>query len=141
MGLLDGIKRYKNRLSKHYGKEIGRKQLNFYCDWKIIAFLRAMAQQLEIPVYVLTEHCLELALAEVSELTKDEALKDWLSRHLVREHLLVPIVKPQAKHISRRLLRLKNAMDFLGYLEHLATPEQQRQVLARYYKELMQYKK
>ena len=136
MGLLGTVKRYKNRLARRFSKEIKRKQFNFFCDRRIIIILKAFAGRLEVPVYVLAEHCLELALSEVDELTKDDALKDGLSRHLVREHLLVPTVKPQAAHISRRLLRLMNAMQLLELLELIKSPEEQAEIILGFFKKV-----
>jgi len=133
MGLVRAVKRYTRRLAKRFIKEIKRKQLNIATDQSLVATLKIVARELEIPIYVLCEHCLQLGIAEVYEKTQDEALKDQLCRHLVRDHLLTPVIKPQSEPISRRLVRLKNAMSFLRLVEIRATPEEQKEIL----KELM----
>jgi uncharacterized membrane-anchored protein YjiN (DUF445 family) len=91
--------------------------------------VKILAQSLEVPIYVLTEHLIQLGAKEVAELVQDEALKDQLCRHLVRDHLLTPITKPQSEPISRRLYRLKNAMNLVELLETKNTPEEQRLII------------
>jgi len=133
MGLFGAVKRYKTRLVRRFSKEIGRKQLNIATDQSLITTLKEMARELEIPIYVLCEHCLQLGIAEVYEKTQDETLKDQLCRHLVQGHLLTPVIKPQSDPISRRVVRLQNAMNFLRLVEIRATPEEQKEII----KELM----
>lgn len=136
MGLLKTVKRYKNRLAKRFSKEIQRKQFNFYCDWKVIVTLKAFAGKLEVPVYVLTEHCLQLGILEVINLMEDEALEDQLCRHLVRDHLLTPVVMPQSEPISHRLIRFRNVMSLLSLLEAVNTPEEQAEMIMGLFKKV-----
>jgi hypothetical protein len=136
MGLFKTVKRYKNRLAKRFSKEIKRQQFNFYCDWAIIATLKAFARKFEVPVYVLAEHCLQLGILEIIDLYNDEALKDQLCRHLVRDHLLTPVTKPQSEPISRRLIRLRNVMNLLSLLEIKNTPEEQAEIILGLFKKV-----
>ncbi|MFC1980279.1 hypothetical protein ACFLVS_05485 [Chloroflexota bacterium] len=129
MGLLRTVRRYKRRLTKRFTKEITRKQLNIATDRSLIIIIRLMARQLEVPVYILCEHCLQLGIAEVDTMTQDEALRDQLCRHLVQDHLLTPVTKPEKEPVSRRVLRLKNAMSLLEILDTGKTSEQQRAIL------------
>ena len=91
--------------------------------------MKLLAHSLEVPVYVLAEHLMQPGAKEVAELVQDEALKDQLRRHLVRDHLLTPVVRPHSEPISRRLYRLKNAMNLLELLETKNTPEEQRVII------------
>jgi len=136
MGLLKTVKRYKNRLVKRFSKELQRKQFNFYCDWSIIVTLKAFAGKLEVPIYTLAEHCLQLGILEVIDLMEDEALKDQLCRHLVRDHLLTPVTKPQSEPISRRLIRLRNVMNILSLFEFIKNPEEQAEAILGLFKKV-----
>jgi hypothetical protein len=136
MGLKKAIKRYKRSLAKHFQQHYGRRQLNVNCDQQVIVFLKALASGLEVPIYVLAEHCLEMGLSEVRAEMQDEALKDRLCRHLVHRHLLVKVTQPQPEDISLRLDRLENAEELVMLLEEAATPDQQTLVLGRLFKEV-----
>ena len=136
MGLIRVVKRYKRRLAKRFSREIRRRQLNIATDRALVTFIRLMAHQLEVPIYVLCEHSLQLGIAEVYTMTQDKALKDELCRHLVQDHLLTPVTKPESEPISRRALRLRNAMDFLRMLDDQKTPEAQRAVILRFAAEM-----
>jgi len=136
MGLLKTVKRYKKRVSRRFSKEIKRQQFNFCCDWSITVTLKAFAHKLEVPVYFVTEHCLQLGLLEVIDLMQDEALKDQLCRHLVRDHLLTPVTKPQSEPISRRLIRLRNVMNLLSHLEIVKSPEEQAGIILGLFKKV-----
>ena len=129
MGLLGTVKRYKNRLIKQFGNKVQRKQFNFYCDGDIIVTLKALGSELGSPIYPLAEHCLQLGILEVLELTQDRALRDELCRHLVQDHLLTPVTKPQTEPISRRLTRLQNVQSLLSRLEILKSPHEQREII------------
>lgn len=83
----------------------------------------------EVPIYVLCEHSLQLGIAEVYTMTQDEALKDKLCRHLVQDHLLTPVTKPESEPLSRRVIQLENAMHFLTLVETRATHEEQRGIV------------
>ncbi len=47
------------------------------------------------------EHSLQLGITEVYTMTQDEALKDKLCRHLVQDHLLTPVTKPESEQLSQ----------------------------------------
>ncbi len=129
MGLLGSVKRYRRRLAKRYTKEINRRQLNIATDRAIATIIRFMAHELEAPIYVLCEHTLQLGLSEVAILIRDEAQKEKLFRHLVKHHLLVSSLEPEHKTLSRRVLRLQNAIKFMTLLETRGSPEQIRRIL------------
>jgi len=136
MSLIKTVKRYKNRLARRFSKEIKRQQFNFYCDWTIITTLKVLASEIEIPVYVLSEHCLQLGIQEVLALMQDQALRDQLCRHLVRDHLLTPVTKPQSEPISRRLIRLRNVKNLLTLLEIMKGPEEQAEIILGLFKKV-----
>lgn len=91
--------------------------------------VRYMADKLEIPVYPLMEHIVQLGVGEIVVLERDDALKDRLCRHLVQDHLLTPVTKPESEPLSQRVLQLENAMDFLELLEIRKSREEQREII------------
>lgn len=132
MQLFRAIKRYKKRLEKRFTQQIGRKQLNVMCDNRLILQLKALASYLEIPIYPLCEHVLQLGLAEVLTGIEDEALKENLERHLLQDHLLVKELQAMDETTSRRALRLRNTMKLLDLIELKAgSPEAVREIIAR----------
>ncbi len=136
MSLVRVLRRYKNRLVKRFTKEIERQQLNFRCDRHITILLRSLAHQLQIPVYCLAEHSVQLGLAEVAVLMQDKELKEQLCRHLVNDHLLTLVTKPESEPESRRALRLKNALDFLRIYDNEKSLGEQRLVILKVSEEM-----
>lgn len=102
-----------------------------YCDRSLSALLKYTAGKIEIPMYSLAEHCIQIGLAEVWTTRKDEALMDSMYRHLVQDHLLTPVTKPESEPLPQRVLQLQNALDFLGLLEIWATPAEQREIIRK----------
>ena len=123
------LKRYKKRLERRFTQQNGRTQLNFMCDNKLVLGLKALARHLEIPIYPLAEHILQLGMAEVLTSIEDEALMENLQRHLLQEHLFVKDLKTSSELISRRALRLQNAVRFLELIETRSSPEAQREII------------
>ncbi len=130
MDLFGIKKRFKRRIEKKF-KPIQRTQFNILCDRRLAAEIRILAHGLECPFYCVTEHLLQLGLAEVLVGLRDEALRERLCRHLVEDHLLTTVTKPESEPISRRALRLQNAIRLLELLEARSSPEAQREVILR----------
>jgi len=131
MDLFGIKKRFKRRIEKKF-EPIQRTQFNILCDRKLATRVRMLAHALECPVYCVAEHLLQLGLAEVSVSLEDQALRERLCRHLVQDHLLTPVTKPESEPISRRALRVRNAMKFLDLIEIRAgSPEVVRQIIDR----------
>lgn len=122
MNVIRKLKRYKKRVEKRFTHQISREQLNFACDERIILGIKMLAQDLEVPMYPLCEHLLQAGMAEASLVIRDEALKENLCRHLVKDHLLTPITNPESEITSSRAWRLDNAMRLLEYIEFDPTP-------------------
>ena len=131
MELFGALRRYKRRLEKKFTKQIRRGQFNFACDERIILGLKMMAQCLEAPVYVVAEHTLQLGASELMVIVEDEALRERLCRHLVEDHLLTPVTKPESEPTSQRALKLENAMGLLELLETRSSLEEQKKIILR----------
>ncbi|MFC2019305.1 hypothetical protein ACFLU4_05035 [Chloroflexota bacterium] len=129
MGLAKAIKRYKKKLEKRFSKQVARVQCNFVCDSRIAQRLRGLARRLEVPIYVLAEHILQLGLQEVLAIMDDEALHERLCRHLVQDHLLCPATKPETEPVSRRAQRIGSTLMLLKLLEVRTSPEEQQQII------------
>jgi hypothetical protein len=131
------FKKYKKKLEKLFKREeIGRKQLNFACDVRLITRLKLLATYLETPFYPLAEHVLQLGMSEVLTCAQDEALKVKLQYHLLQQHLLVTQLDSVDSHVSERARRIDNALDFLNFVEHKAgSVEAVEQIIGRILKE------
>ena len=130
--LLKGGRRYKRKLEKRFGQDISRKQLNFACDERLILLLKILAKELEVPIYTLAEHLLQLGGSEVAILMEDEELRNQLCHHLAKHHLSEPEVRLQSEPVSQRVIRLQNAMKFLDLVEQRArSPEVVREIIER----------
>jgi len=131
------LKEYAKKFkSRFVPKEISRKQLNITIDDKLILGLKFAARDLEFPVYVVAEHCLQLGLQEIYLERHDEAYKQNLQRHLLRHHLLVQNLDPLDERLGQRVRRFKNAIRFLKLFEIKTDVKAQREILVRLIEEL-----
>lgn len=135
MGLIHAVKRYKTKLEKRFSRKITRRQVNFACDQSIILGVKLMAKSLEVPVYVICEHLLQAGAEEIAVIIQDEALKEQLCRHLVRDHLLVPAVNPGSEPVSRRRIRLRNALQIVDIMDTVTTAEKRARIILRLWQE------
>jgi hypothetical protein len=117
--------------SKFIQREIGRKQFNVLCDQRLIQALKFTARYLEVPVYVITEHAIQLGLHEIHLEKHEPAYKENLQRHLVRHHLLVDNLDPIDERLGNRVRRLKNAIKLLKFLELESDPKKQSAIIER----------
>ena len=131
------FKKYKKKLEKLFKREeIGRKQLNFTCDFGIIERLKLLTRYLDTPFYPLAEHVLELGMSDIAATIRDSALIELLQRHLLREHLLVGELKPTDRHVSARARRISSALKFLELIESkTGSVEAVEQIIDRMLKE------
>jgi hypothetical protein len=128
------VKRYKKKLEKQFIKQNGRDQWNFACDKRISIAIKMLAKELEIPIYPLCEHILQLGMSEVVIATENENLKEELCRHLVQSHLLVP--ETELEPPSEGALRARSVISFLHTVENWAgSPEALAEVVKRMIKE------
>ncbi len=89
MQLLHGLKaKYLHRNEKKYVKAIKRRQLNFSCSEGVILGVKYMAAVLEVPMYVIAEHLLQVGSYHVWKGAKDPKNREKLVEHLVKVHLL-----------------------------------------------------
>ena len=67
-----------------------RKIFGFPCDQSIALGVRILAAHLEVPIYVVAEHLLQIGASLALPALDDEELRKELHEHLVNEHLLSP---------------------------------------------------
>ena len=67
-----------------------RKVFGFPCDQGVALGVRILAAHLEVPIYVVAEHLLQIGASLALPALEDEELRTELQEHLVNEHLLVP---------------------------------------------------
>lgn len=73
-------------------KQIGRKTFGFPCTPGIKIAVLAMARRIGVPNYVLCEHLLQLAAAQISIDLEDPESERELKQHLISSHLLQPVL-------------------------------------------------
>ena len=67
-----------------------RKVFGFLCDPELALGVKLLAHQLEVPIYPLAEHLLQLGAGEVIREIEQPERKRKLQDHLLNGHLLVP---------------------------------------------------
>ena len=89
MGLLRTLKaKYYHKIAEKYVKTIKRRQLNFNCDERVILGVKFLAVILEVPVYVIGEHVLQVGCYHVLTAIADKDNRQKIIEHLVKTHLL-----------------------------------------------------
>ncbi len=125
-------RKYAKKLrSRFVRKEIARRQFNIICDERLIQALKFTARYLEVPVYVITEHAMQLGLREIHLERHEPAYKENLQRHLIKHHLLVDNLDPIDERLGNRVRRLKNAIKLLKFLELESDPKKQSAIIER----------
>ena len=83
------------RLEKKHRRRIERSQFNFACAPSLIVATRVLAEQLEVPVYLLMEHLIQTGAKALAPCLHDPSRKEDLQRHLLRDHLRVTQLDPR----------------------------------------------
>ena len=79
--------KYRHRIEKKYIKSIKRKQLNFDCSEQMIIGVSLIAASLEVPMYCLLEHLLQVGTYHVGQAMQNQEKREKLIEHLVKGHL------------------------------------------------------
>ena len=84
-----------NKLTTTYHRLLGnkykvakRRQFNLTLNENIIDGVRAISATLELPLYVTTEHLLQVAVFNLQDILYDPQKRAKLQEHLVNVHLL-----------------------------------------------------
>jgi len=85
-------------------KARNRKVFGFLCDQGVAQYARLMAKAMGFPIYVLTEHALQIGFAEITPLLNDEKAREKLEYHLRADHLLPPNLGKPVTDYDKRFL-------------------------------------
>ena len=127
-------------IARKFTKKDRRRQVNFTISPYLVVAVKAAAENLECPQYVVFEHAAQLGLDQLLDHCEDDLLRDHLQRHLLEDHLLLEVAEPEPKEVSQRLLRLRNALGFLGLMEYWVTPAEQADGMRRFSREVRKRK-
>ncbi len=72
-----------------------RKVFGFLCDPKLALGVKMLAADLEVPIYPVAEHLLQLGVAQMYPSLEDEEAKKELQDHLISDHLLTSALDEQ----------------------------------------------
>jgi hypothetical protein len=128
----------KKHIAKKYSKQICRTQFNFACENNQITAIKLLAKELEVPVYPLVEHLIQIGAQEVKLYLQHEALKETLQRHLLKNHLGVYELNPVTEPVSQRMQQLQKALDILEVLGEMANPKEVSNVLLQAYRQAVE---
>ena len=65
-----------------------RKTYGFRCDPGLQAFMKALADELDVPLFALSEHALELGSMQIEAAKADPAEREEMCLHLAEAHVL-----------------------------------------------------
>ena len=82
------LAKYHQLLDRRHAKTIKRKQFNMTIDEGLVLAVKLLAETLEVPRYVVTEHALQLGCYQIYAASKDPERLRELQEHLVKVHLL-----------------------------------------------------
>jgi len=82
-----GPTRAQEKIAKRIlGKDTGRHVFGFPCSKELHAEIKVKAGELQIPIFALAEHCLELGIDTISDIDDPEE-RDLLHKHLIEHHV------------------------------------------------------
>lgn len=68
------------------GKDTGRHTFGFPCTSSLHADIKMRAGELQVPIFALAEHCLELGIDTIEDV-EDSEERDLLRKHLIEHHI------------------------------------------------------
>jgi hypothetical protein len=83
-----GPTRAQEKIAKRLmGKSTGRHIFGFPCSPDIHAKVKMRAGELQVDMYALSEHCMQLGIDTVDDAIEDSEERDLLRRHLIEQHI------------------------------------------------------
>ena len=74
-------------VKKILGKDTGRRVFGFACSPDIQAQLKLLAGQLQVPIFALVEHALQLTAGLIRKMAENAEESVLLRRHLIESHI------------------------------------------------------
>lgn len=72
---------------KILGRDTGRHVFGFACSPDIHADIKMLAGELQIPIFALAEHCLQLAIGSINKANENAEERELLRKHLIEYHV------------------------------------------------------
>ena len=72
---------------KILGKDTGRRVFGFACSADIQAKIKMLSGELQIPIFALGEHCLQLGTSSITKAVQNAEERDSLRKHLIERHV------------------------------------------------------
>jgi hypothetical protein len=72
---------------KILGKDTGRHVFGFACSPDIHAKMKMLASELQVPIFALGEHCLQLSTGLIDKAKENAEERETLRRHLIEHHV------------------------------------------------------
>jgi ABC-type sulfate transport system permease subunit len=89
MDILSGlITKYRQLLDRRHAKAIRRRQFNMTIDAGLVLGVKFLAIILKVPLYVITEHLLQVGSYHIVQALEDPEKRQELEKHLIEVHLL-----------------------------------------------------
>jgi len=83
-----GLGRAQQKAAKRVlGKDTGRRVFGFACSPDIHARIKMLAGELQVPIFALAEHLVQLSAAQVTKALENSEEMDLLRRHLIEIHV------------------------------------------------------
>jgi hypothetical protein len=83
---------------KVLGKDSGRKTWGFPCPPDISARMKMLADQLQVPVYALTEHALQLSVGIIARMSENPEENQLVRQHILEVHVGRRTIEKISKH-------------------------------------------
>jgi hypothetical protein len=81
-------KRAREKIAKRIlGKDSGRRVFGFACDPDIHTQIKILAGELQVPMFALSEHLLQLSIGMISKAQENPEEREELRSHLVKIHV------------------------------------------------------
>ena len=83
-----GPTRAQERIAKKIlGKDTGRRVFGFACSADIQVKIKMLSGELQIPIFALGEHCLQLGTSSITKAVQNAEERDSLRKHLIERHV------------------------------------------------------
>jgi hypothetical protein len=95
----DKVKRANEKMvRKVLGKNSGRRVFGFQCSPGIQTTMKKQADQLHVPLFALSEHCLQLGALQIQAAMNNPEELELLRRHLTEDHVEMRTIEKIARY-------------------------------------------
>jgi hypothetical protein len=112
---------------KVLGKDFGRRVFGFLCAPDIPARMKILADKLHVPLFALSEHCVQLGAGQINKIAEEVEPSELLRRHILEVH----VGKRTIEKISRYDEETANVLD-LERLQRFEFEKAVSQIVMKY---------